>query len=82
MSRAETRIISNYLRVSYPGILQSMVIVNTYSEANATQCLVAGLKNTYEAIQHKPLVEAIVVDCQDLGIKKRQNTCSEKERQT
>ena len=25
MSRAETRIISNYLRVSYPGILQSMV---------------------------------------------------------
>jgi len=25
VSRAETRIISNYLRVSYPGILQSML---------------------------------------------------------
>ena len=28
------------------------------SEASATQCLVAGLQNTYEAIQHKPFVEA------------------------
>ena len=42
------------------------------SEANATQCLVAGLKNTYEAIQHTPFAEAIMNDCQGLGIKKRQ----------
>ena len=48
------------------------------SEASATQCLVAGLQNTYEAIQHKPFVEAIVNDCQGLGIKKRQTPVQKK----
>ena len=48
------------------------------SEASVTQCLVAGLQNTYEAIQHKPFVEAIVNDCPGLGIEKRQTPAQKK----
>ena len=50
------------------------------SKASVTQYLVVGLQNTYmyEAIQHKPFVEAIVNDCPGLGIEKRQTPAQKK----
>ena len=46
VSRAETRIISNYLRVSYPGILQSMIKARLFyfmqlTERTRVRCLVS-----------------------------------------